>query len=79
MAVPVPLRHSNHKKITRWLSFWPFVIEGDGSHRWTQANRFAGLVEPFDTRPRHLNEPWPANPPQLRIYAGQVDPNDASH
>ena len=63
------------------FSFWACVSEGDRyeSQRWAQANRSQGLVEPFDTRPRHVGAPWPLNPPQLHIYAGQPDPADGSH
>jgi hypothetical protein len=63
------------------FSFWAFVMEGDRyeSQSWAQANRSNSLVEPFDTRPRHVGSPGPLHPPHLRIYAGQPDPKDASH
>jgi hypothetical protein len=63
------------------FSFWAFVIEGDGyeSHRWAQSNRYPTWIEPLDTGPRNSGSPWPPHPPQLRIYAGQPDPKDASH
>jgi hypothetical protein len=63
------------------FSFWAYVIDSDRyeSQRWAQANRGNGVIEPFDANPRRSNAPWAANPPQLRIYAGQPDPNDASH
>ena len=63
------------------FSFWCFVIEGDRyqAQRWTQANRGNGLIEPFDTGPRRIVTTRPMNPPNLRIYAGQIDPKDASH
>jgi hypothetical protein len=64
------------------FSFWAHVIEGDRyqSHTWTHAYRGrVGVVEPFDTRPRHIVKSPDPNPPNLHIYAGQIDPKDASH
>jgi len=64
------------------FSFWAFVIDGDRyeSQNWTQANRDS-FIEPLETRGKNspTPSPWPLHPPNLRIYAGQADPNDASH